>query len=73
MYITCQQEMDFGEAHKDAMNGRLHKYFFRSLPQVNQEANQWLREHTMDCIVWAPKDDFYKIHYRKDWKDFRRA
>ena len=53
MYITCQQEMDFGEAHNDAMNRRLHKYFFRSLPQVNPEANQWLREHAMDCIVWA--------------------
>ena len=55
MYITCQQEMDFGEAHNDAMNRRLHKYFFRSLPQVNPEANQWLREHAMDCIVWAQK------------------
>ena len=55
MYITCQQEMDFGEAHNDAMNWRLHKYFFRSLPQVNPEVNQWLREHAMDCIVWAQK------------------
>ncbi|CAH3186367.1 unnamed protein product, partial [Porites evermanni] len=55
MYITCQQEMDFGEARNDAMNRRLHKFFFRSLPQVNPEANQWLREHAMDCIVWAQK------------------
>ena len=68
MYITCQQEMDFGEAHNDAMNRRLHKYFFRSLPQVNPEANQWLREHAMD-----PKDGCYKLHYRTDWKDFRRV
>ena len=47
--------MDFGEAHNDAMNRRLHKYFFRRLPQVNPEANQWLREHAMYCIVWAQK------------------
>ena len=55
MYITCQQEMDFGEAHNDAMNRRLNKYFFQSLPHVEPEANQWLREHAMDCIVWAQK------------------
>ena len=53
MCITCQQEMDFGEAHNDAMNRRLNKYFFKSLPHVELEANQWLREHAMDCIVWA--------------------
>lgn len=55
MYITCQQEMDFGEEHNDAMNRRLNKYFFKSLPHVEPEANQWLREHAMDCIVWAQK------------------
>ena len=55
MYITCQQEMDFGEVHNDAMNRRLHKYFFRSLLQVNPEANQWLRDNAMDCIVWVQK------------------
>jgi len=54
-YITCQQEMDFGEAHNDAMNRRLNKYFFQSLPHVELEANQWLPEHAMDCIVWAQK------------------
>jgi len=51
MYITCQQEMDFGEAHNDVMKRRLNKYFFQSLPHVELEANQWLREHAMDCIV----------------------
>ena len=55
MYITCQQEMNFGEAHNDAMNRRLNRYFFQSLPHVELEANQWLREHAMDCIVWAQK------------------
>ena len=55
MYITCQQEMDFGEAHNGAMNRRLNKYFFQRLPHVEMEANQWLREHAMDCIEWAQK------------------
>ena len=40
IYITCQQEMDFGEAHNDSMNRRLNKYFFQSLPHVELEANQ---------------------------------
>jgi len=55
MYITCQQKMDFGKAHNDAMNRRLHKYYFKSLPHVDSEANHWLREHAMDCIVWTQK------------------
>ena len=37
------------------MNRRLNKYFFQSLPHVELEAKQWLREHAMDCIVWAQK------------------
>jgi len=55
MYITCQQEMNFGKAHNDAMNRKLHKYYFKSLPHVDPEANHWLREHAMDCIAWAQK------------------
>ena len=55
MYITCQQEMDFGEAHNEAMNRRLNKYHFRSLPSVEPQAIKWLREHAMDCIVWAQR------------------
>ena len=55
MYITCQQEMDFGQAHNDAMNKRLNKYHFKSLPNVDPDANKWLREHSMDCIVWAQR------------------
>ena len=44
MYITCQQEMDFGEAHNDAMNRRLNKYFFQSLswrPTSGFESMPW--------------------------------
>ena len=55
MYIARQQEMNFGEAHSDAMNRRLNKDFFKSLPHIELEANQWLREYAMDCIVWAQK------------------
>ena len=55
MYITCQKEIDFGDVHNDAMNRRLHKYHFKSLPHVEPEANKWLREHAMDCIAWAQR------------------
>lgn len=53
MYITCQTEMDFGVAHNEAMDKRLHKYYLKSLPRVEPDANKWLREHAMECIVWA--------------------
>ena len=55
MFITCQEEMDFGEVHNPAMDRCLHKYYFKSLPVVKPEANQWLKDHAMDCIVWAAK------------------
>ena len=55
MYTTCQTELDFGADHNEAMDKRLHKYHFRSLPHVNPEANKWLRLHAMDCIVWWQK------------------
>ena len=53
--LVCQQEMDFGEAHNDGMNRRLHKSSFRSLRQVGPETNECLREYATDCIVWAQK------------------
>ena len=53
MYITCQTEMDFGAKHNPAMDRRLNKYFFQSLHDVKPEVHRWLREHAMDCIVWA--------------------
>jgi len=53
MYITCQTEMDFGVVHNEAMDKRLHKCYFKSLPRVEPDANKWLREHAMECIVWA--------------------
>ena len=37
------------------MNGRLYKYNFKSLHHVEPEANKWLREHAMDCIVWTQR------------------
>ena len=55
MYITCQAEMDFGAGHKEALESRLNKFFFKSLPHVVPEANKWLRENPMECIVWAQK------------------
>ena len=37
------------------MNQRLHNYVFKTLPHVEPEANKRLREHAMDCILWAQK------------------
>jgi len=54
MFIICQEEMDFGEDHNAAMNVRLRKFHFKTLrsPTV-AGATEFLKEHTMDCIVWA--------------------
>ena len=54
MFITCQKEMDFGEDHNAAMNVRLRKFHFKTLrsPPV-AGAMTFLKEHAMDCIVWA--------------------
>ena len=63
MFITCQKEMDFGEEHNAAMNVRLRKFHFKTLssPPVFG-AMEVLKEHAMDCVVWAssmavPPDD----------------
>ncbi|KAK3735956.1 hypothetical protein QZH41_006435 [Actinostola sp. cb2023] len=54
MYLTCQTDMDFGgDEHNAAMDRRLNKYYFESLPRVVPEAHQWLRDNAMECIVWA--------------------
>lgn len=54
MFITCQEEMNFGEEHNAAMNVRLRKFHFKTLrsPPV-AGAVEFLKEHAMDCIVWA--------------------
>ena len=54
MFITCQKEMDFGEDHNGAMNVRLRKFHFKTLrSQPVAGAMKFLKEHAMDCIVWA--------------------
>lgn len=54
MFITCQSEMDFGEAHNAAMEVRLRKFPFKTLksPPV-AGVQKFLKDHAMDCIVWA--------------------
>ena len=53
MLITCQTPMDFGKDHQAAMDSRLNKYIFKTLPSVNPAAIGWLEKHPMDCIHWA--------------------
>ena len=57
---VCQQEINFGEAHNDAMNRRLRKYSFRS----------WTRDQPVPsraCHRLGSKDGCYKPHYRAEW------
>ena len=53
MFIRTQVELDFEPQQHEAMDKRLHKYNFKSLPNAVSGANQWLRQHTMDCKVRA--------------------
>ena len=46
--------MDFGEAHNNAMDKGLYKYFYR-VYLMSTRCHQLLREHAMDFIVWAPR------------------
>ena len=56
MFITCQSDMDFGDAHNAAMEVRLRKFHFRALKSPPVAGVQtFLKEHAMDCIVWAAK------------------
>ena len=56
MFITCQNDMDFGDAHNAVMEVRLRKFHFRILKSSPIAGVQtFLKEHAMDCIVWAAK------------------
>ena len=56
MFVTFESDMDFGDAHNAAMEMRLRKFHFRTLkspPVVGVQT--FLKQHAMDCIVWATK------------------
>lgn len=56
MFIACQTDMDFGDAHNAAMEVRLRKFHFSTLKSPPVAGVQtFLKEHAMDCIVWATK------------------
>ena len=56
MFITCQSDMDFGDAHNAAIKVRLRKFHFRTVkPPPVAGVQTFLKEHAMDCIVWATK------------------
>ena len=54
MFITCQEQMNFGDEHNTAMDVRLRKFHFRKLnsPPISG-VQKHLKEKAMDCIVWA--------------------
>ena len=53
MIITSQRKLDFGPSHQPAMDRWLSTYEFRSLPNPQKSAATWLRNHPMDCVLWA--------------------
>ena len=53
MIITSQRKLDFGPSDQPAMDRRLSTYEFRSLPNPQKSAATWLRNHSMDCVLWA--------------------
>ena len=56
MFITCQSDMNFGDAHNAAMEVHLSKFHFRTVKSAPVACVQtFLKEHVMDCIVWATK------------------
>ena len=56
MFLTCQSDMDFEDAHNAAVEVRLRKFHFRTLKSPPVAGVQtFLKEHAMDCIVWATK------------------
>ena len=53
MIITSQRKLDFGPSDQPAMDRRLSTHEFRSLPNPQKSAATWLRNHPMDCVLWA--------------------
>ena len=53
MIIACQEEMQFPEADREAMDSRLNKYVFKPLPTKDPSAYAWLKNHPIDVILWA--------------------
>lgn len=54
MFITCREEMNVEEEHNAAMNLRLRKFHFKTLRSAPVAgAVKFLKEHAVDCIVWA--------------------
>ena len=46
--------MDFGSPEdNEAMDNRLNNYYFTGLSHVRKEAAKWIRDHPINCIVWA--------------------
>ncbi|KAL9978136.1 hypothetical protein ACROYT_G015623 [Oculina patagonica] len=53
MIITTQRKLRFKPEDQPAMERRLRTYSFKSLQNPKKRAAAWLRNHPIDCIVWA--------------------
>ena len=55
MLLTAQKKLEFQPEDQPAMDRRLRSYTFKSKPKPRKKATEWLRRHTMDCVVWTSK------------------
>jgi len=53
MLLTAQTKLEFGPEDQVVMDCRLKNYMFKSLSNPRKKAAEWLRKHSMDCVVWA--------------------
>ena len=53
MLIASQKELVFSHDDQTAMDARLNTYKFVALSRPDPKAYEWLRNHPVDCIVWA--------------------
>ena len=49
--FTEQKKLEFGPEDQAAMDHRLKNYVFKSLPNPRKKAAEWLRKHSMDCVM----------------------
>ena len=55
MLLTVQQKLEFRPEDQAAMHRRLRNYVFKSLPIPKKKAAEWLRKHSMGCVVWVSR------------------
>jgi len=53
MLLIAQRKLEVGPEDQAVMDRRLRNYVFKNMPSPRKKAPEWLRKHSMDCVVWA--------------------